>query len=149
MHDDSITTYPLASGIEAVLQSNNVRVREHLHDLQLSVLKACVSTTSDTNKSGGSVTLKRLSWSTFLMATTSFVPTTCAWNTTPKLPFPITLSALYETPFALITILSDGGGTPLGPTAEVDAVRDLSSRLSSFLSFLSASDNKHRHERKE
>ena len=62
-----------------------------------SMLCCCCCTT---------LTLKRLSCSTFLMATTSPDASTVAWNTTPKLPLPTTCSAQYVTPFALMVILS-------------------------------------------
>ena len=49
--------------------------------------------------------LNRLSCKTFLMATTSFVSTTFASKTTPKLPLPMIRSALYD-------MLSCSVGTP-------------------------------------
>lgn len=59
-----------------------------------------------------SLFLNRLSCNTFLMATTSFVSTTFASKTTPKLPLPMIRSALYD-------ILSCSVGTPgeFGATA--------------------------------
>lgn len=43
------------------------------------------------------LTLNLLSWSTFFMATISWLSMSRAWYTTPKEPFPITLMSVYET----------------------------------------------------
>lgn len=43
------------------------------------------------------LTLNLLSWSTFFMATISWLSMSRAWYTTPNEPFPITLMSVYET----------------------------------------------------
>lgn len=60
--------------------------------------------------------LNRLSCSTFLMATTSRVSSSVAWNTTPKDPCPMMRSAEYEmvcsSPLPVVVVVVDVGGAP-------------------------------------
>jgi len=59
------------------------------------------------------LTLYLLSWRTFLIATTSFVPWMVALTTVPKEPFPTTLSAKKVMLFAFMTTLSKSAGSLL------------------------------------
>lgn len=93
--------YLLAARVKEILEFYYITVLKTPHYLQFSVLKRDSNIYSlNSNfqmRKFQMQTLKRLSCSTFLMATSSPLSHSLAWNTTPKLPLPMTLVSEYDT----------------------------------------------------
>lgn len=65
-------TYPLSIGVVKSLKLNDIRMSDDTHNLQLTVLSARISNAKADGKPHLTyLTLKRLSWSTLLIAASS------------------------------------------------------------------------------
>lgn len=87
-------TYPLAVIVEEGFELNDVGMANDAHDLQFAVLRQ-LATTLRSSGHKHKLTLKRLSWSTRLMAASSPLGESLVWKTTPKEPFPTILHCVY------------------------------------------------------
>lgn len=94
LSDQRMETYAIAVGVVESLQLDNVRVSHYPHNLELSVLRR-VSQQARRSGYRGLATLKRLSWSTRLMAASSPLGDSLVWKTTPKEPLPTILHWVY------------------------------------------------------
>lgn len=89
--------YPFAIRVVEGLELYDVWVSHNSHDLQLTILQRVSqeSQARGVEPGGGELTLNLLSWSTRLIAASSFEGESLVWKTTPKEPLPTILHWVY------------------------------------------------------